>query len=208
MLVPMAIAAALLAAGEARVRVPRPAPEQVPQQENLSDDQIRAQIDTYLGAIDTPVSIARWRSLGPRAAPFLAEIAASDKELPSRRAKAVDGLSAVGGDQAKSAVARLSRGEREPLVVRLSAVRGMARLERGQRLSAALRPVLEGAKDARVRAQAADSLAERAPRAACAAVQAQAGKEDEQARVHYRKALERCGPSSAAPAEQPPDPAR
>lgn len=201
----MMIAAALLAAGEARVRVPRPAPEQVPQQENLSDDQIRAQIDTYLGAIDTPVSIARWRSLGPRAAPFLAEVAASDKELPSRRAKAIDGLSAVGGDQAKGAVARLSRGEREPLVVRLSAVRGMARLERGQGLTAALRPVLEGAKDARVRAQAAEALAERAPRSACAAVAAQAEREDEQARVHYRKALERC---SSPPASPPSDPAR
>lgn len=206
MLVTM-IAAALLAAGEARVRAPQPAPEQVPQQENLSDDQIRAQIDTNLGAIDTPVSIARWRSLGPRAAPFLAEIASSATELPSRRAKAVDGLSAVGGAQAEGAVARLSRGEREPLVVRLSAVRGMARLARGARLSAALRPVLEGAKDARVRAQAAEALAERAPGNACAAVKAQASREDEQALVHYRRALERCG-SPQAPSTQPSTPAR
>jgi HEAT repeat protein len=194
------IAAALLLAERAHVREQKPAPAEVQQQQNLSDDEIREQIETYLGTIDTPISIARWRSLGPRAAPFLEEIAASPRALPSQRALAIDGLSAVGGDRAKGVLAQLARGEEEPLIVRLSAVRGMGRVERGNGLAVALRPVLEGAKDARVRGQAAAALAEHAAKSGCAAVKAQAQKEDEEARVHYRKALARCGePPGAAP---------
>jgi HEAT repeat protein len=194
------IAAALLLAEQAHVRQQQPATTEAPQQQNLSDDEIRQQIETYLGTIDTPISIARWRSLGPRAAPFLEEIAASPRALPSQRAQAIDGLSAVGGDRAKGVLAQLARGEQEPLIVRLSAVRGMGRVESGNGLAAALRPVLEGAKDARVRGQAAAALAEHAAKSGCAAVKAQAQKEDEEARVHYRKALARCGePPGAAP---------
>jgi hypothetical protein len=88
----------------------------------------------------------------------------------------------------------------------------MGRLERGSQLSAALRPVLEGAKDARVRGQAAAALSERAPTSACAAVKAQAEREDDESRIHYRQALERCGAPPAAPQgkapgsdQQPPD---
>jgi hypothetical protein len=205
-------AAALLLAAEAHVRRQAPSPAEVPEQQNLTDDEIRDQIETYLGAIDTPIGIARWRSLGPRAAPFLEAIAESPKELPTRRAKAVEGLSAVGGDKAKGLLAQLARTEDEPLVVRLSSVRGMGRLERGSQLSAALRPVLEGAKDARVRGQAAAALSERAPASACAAVKAQAEREDDESRIHYRQALERCGAPPAAPQgkapgsdQQPPD---
>jgi hypothetical protein len=109
-------AAALLLAAEAHVRRQAPSPAEVPEQQNLTDDQIRDQIETYLGAIDTPIGIARWRSLGPRAAPFLEAIAESPKELPTRRAKAVEGLSAVGGDKAKALLAQLARTEDESLV--------------------------------------------------------------------------------------------
>ena len=197
-------AAALLLAAEAHVRRQAPSPAEGPQQQNLTDDQIRDQIETYLGAIDTPIGIARWRSLGPRAAPFLEAIAESPRELPMRRAKAIEGLSAVGGDKAKGLLTQLARTEDESLVVRLSSVRGMGRLERGSQLSAALRPVLEGAKDARVRGLAATALSEQAPTSACAAVKAQAQREDDESRIHYRKALERCGePPAPAPAQAP-----
>src|SRR5258708_29737969 len=175
-------AAALLLAGQAQVRQQQPATAEAPQQQTLSDDEIREQIETSLGTIDTPISIARWRSLGPRAAPFLEEIAASPRALPSQRAQAIDGLSAVGGDRAKAVLAQLARGEEEPLIVRLSAVRGMGRGGHGDGLAVALRPVLEGAKDARVRGQAAVALAEHAAKSGCAAVEAPAPKEDEEAR--------------------------
>src|ERR1700730_6797185 len=102
-------AAALLLAAEAHVRRQAPSPAEVPQQQNLTDDQIRDQIETYLGAIDTPIGIARWRSLGPRAAPFLEAIAESPKELPMRRAKAIEGVSAGGGGQAEALVAPPAR---------------------------------------------------------------------------------------------------
>ncbi|HXN56834.1 MAG TPA: hypothetical protein VN874_11245, partial [Myxococcales bacterium] len=96
---------------------------------------------------------------------------------------------------------RLARAEAEPLVVRLSAVRGLARVEKGGKLAAGLRPVLEGAKDARVRGLAAQTLAVHAGPQACAAVKAQARRENEEARVHYEEALARCGAS--APGDGP-----
>lgn len=199
------VLAALLAAGQFQLKRPaspppvqgeaRPAPD-------LSDDEIRERIETYLGAIDRPVGIERWRDLGPRAAPFLEAIAASRKELPTRRAQAIDGLSAVGGATAPAVVAGLSRGEDEPLVVRLSAVRGLGRMVTGAKLASSLRPVLEGAKDARVRGLAAQTLAERAPRQSCRAVKARALREDDEAREHYERALERCGAGRGG--EKPP----
>lgn len=207
MVIIQVLAAALLLAAlpSAKVKTtPTPSAE-VPQQQNLTDDQIREQIETNLGTIDTPITLARWRSLGPRAAPFLEEIAISGKNLPTRRASAIDGLSAVGSEQAPALLTRLSRDEEQPLIVRLTAVRGLGRVEKGGRLIAALRPVLESAKDSRVRGLAADILARRAPSAGCAAVKAQAQREAEDARVHYRRALELCGATPAKNAAPAPD---
>jgi hypothetical protein len=199
------VLAALLAAGQVQMKPPpsaeagassaAPAAAQTP-----SDDEIRERIETMLGNIDTPIRTEQWQALGPRAAPFLEEIASSAKNLPTRRAKALDGLSAVGSDTAPGVMTALARGEGEPLVVRLSAVRGLGRVEKGAKLSAALRPVLEGAKDARVRGLAAETLAQHAQKLSCTAVKAQAQREDELGRVHYQKALAHCEPAPGAAA--------
>jgi HEAT repeat protein len=214
MIVP--VLAVLLAAGQVQLRRPPPPPPDQAETKpvaQLSDDEIRDRIETYLGVIDTPVSLERWRALGPRAAPFIEEIAASRKNLPTRRAMAIDGLSAVGGATAPAVLTGLSRGEDEPLVVRLSAVRGLGRVVKGAKLAAALTPVLEGAKDARVRGVAAQTLAEHARKQSCKAVKAQALREDDEARGHYERALDRCGVAldGAAPtdgAKAPADGAR
>ncbi|GAC1348101.1 MAG: hypothetical protein NVSMB23_28500 [Myxococcales bacterium] len=189
--------AVLLAAGQVRLARPPPPPAAeeapAPPAAPLTDDEIRERIESYLGTIDLGISIEHWRALGPRTAPFLWEIAVSPRNLPTRRAQAIDGLSAVGGAAASPVLAGLSRGEAEPLVVRLSAVRGLGRVATGAKLAAALGPVLEGAKDARVRGLAAQTLAEHARKHACGAVKARARREDDEARVHYERALERCG---------------
>jgi hypothetical protein len=200
MIVPVLVA--ILAAGQLELRRPLPPPPAQPgaqtAQPSLSDAEIRERIETYLGAIDTPVTLEQWRSLGPRAAPIVEKIALSRERLPTRRAQAIDGLSALGGSTAPAVLRRLARAEAEPLVVRLSAVRGLARVEKGAKLAAGLRPVLEGAKDARVRGLAAQTLAVHAGPQACAAVKAQARRENEEARVHYEEALARCGASSGS----------
>jgi HEAT repeat protein len=204
------VLAALLAAGQLEFKrppPPQPGPAEAQPAANLSDDEIRDRIETYLGTIDTPISIERWRALGPRAAPFIEAIVASRKNLPTRRAQAIDGLSAVGGATAPALLTGLSRGEDEPLVVRLSAVRGLGRMVKGAKLAAALKPVLEGAKDARVRGLAAQTLAEHAQKQSCGAVKAQALREDDEAREHYQRALARCGVApdgaAAAPTQTP-----
>src|SRR4051812_10044721 len=107
----------------------------------LSDEDLRAQLEAYLGTIDTPVTPAQWRALGSRATPIL-EARARDREaLPSRRARSLDALTALG---ATAVVVELARAEGEPFVVRQAALRGAARLLRNDRAAAVLRPILEG----------------------------------------------------------------
>src|SRR3954468_1671381 len=80
----------------------RPQPKTVPPQAEevtpkteLSDDDVREHVKAYLGSIDTPIHANQWKALGPRAVPMLEEIAKNHDELPTRRAKAIDGLAAV-----------------------------------------------------------------------------------------------------------------
>lgn len=142
----------------------------------LSDEEIRARIDAYLGSIDTPIPASQWRALGPKAGPMLEEKAADHGSLPSRRAKALDGLAAVGSPGAPQLFMRLAQAEDEPLVVRLSAIHGAEKTLRKDRLAPALRPVLEGAKSPHLRRAAAEALSRHG---GCALVRAQARKEDD-----------------------------
>src|SRR5207249_11501496 len=158
-----------------------------------SDEDLRARIDTFLGSIDTPISAAQWRALGPKAVPMLEEIATDAKKLPTRRARALDGLSLVahpGDESASSTAARLARSDAEPPIVRMAAVRAAGRLIASARLMAALQPVLEGS-DARLRAVAAETLARRAPDEACDAILAQAEKE-RGANTRWKRAIALC----------------
>ena len=54
-------------------------------------ESVKQTVEAYLGSIDTPISDARWKALGPDAGPLLASIAATDP-LPTRRAKALHAL--------------------------------------------------------------------------------------------------------------------
>ena len=185
------LAAALLAAAPASTQSRALQPSDAAARE-MTDEEVRSTIEAYLGSIDTPINAERWRALGPKAAPILEELARDGERLPTRRARALEGLSHVGSPGASKLMVELAQRESEPPVVRMSAMRGAGRLLGPHRLVAALKPVLTSAKDAHVRAAAAEVLSHRSPSAGCAAVNEQSAREHADKRIAFQPALERC----------------
>jgi hypothetical protein len=189
----LALAAALAAAP---VYTPRLAPSAsqgspaVPDA-TLSDAEVHRRLDAYLRGIDVPIAADQWRALGSRAVPLLERVLGNLEQLPSRRAKAAAGLSAIGGDRARALVLEVARSDTEPFAVRGAALRGAASLLPPKELAQQIQPVLEGAREPATRAMAAEVLARHAPELSCGAVHAQANREPERAR--FRRAIERCG---------------
>lgn len=181
----------LLAALIAAPRAPRanPAPEQ-PAQEQLSDAELRERVETYLGAIDRPVGAARWKALGPQAAPILEGVIADEAQFPSRRAKAVDGLVAAAPGRAAAVVGRLARDEQQPAAVRVAAIHGAGQVLPPSKAMTELRPVLRSAKSTGMRAQAAEVLARK--QGGCAEVRGQVAREAEQHRDAFARAMKQC----------------
>jgi len=166
---------------------------------SLTDVQVDQRVRAYLGAIDQPVSADRWRALGPRAVTSLEAVVRDPQALPSRRGRALEALSLLGGARAKALLLESARSESEPFNVRASAMRGAARLFSARTLVKELRPVMQGAQDATVRAAAAEVLAEHAPSSACQAVAAQAARESPHRRAQFTRALESCSQGGSAP---------
>jgi hypothetical protein len=158
-----------------------------------SEAELRDRIEAYLGAIDRPISSESWRSLGPAAAPILEDLATSRGQLRSRRAKALEGLTAIGGPRAEAVNLRIAQDAKEPAYVRTTAVQGVARLFPADRAVKELRPLLEQDQSPAVRVAAADALARQAPSDACGAIRAQAHREGERGANLYHRALRRCG---------------
>ena len=157
----------------ARRAVPEPTPP--PSADSAaSEEEIRDKLERYLGALDRPVSAAHWRALGTRGAAMLQAIADDPQALPTRRAKALAGLSAIAPTGAADLMLRLARSETTPRVVRLAAVRGTATVIPEPQIAGSLRPILEGAQDKHVRRAAAQALSEHG---GCALVRAQAARE-------------------------------
>ena len=179
----------------ALVAIPRPprggtsTPDPVPQQE-LTDAQVREEVQAYLWSIDTPIRAERWRALGPRAAPILEQIIADPAQFPTTRAKAVDGLVAVAPDRAAAIVGTLARDEKQPVIVRVAALHGAGQVLPVQKTLSELRPVLRSAKSAGLRGEAAEVMARK--KGGCAEVRDQVAREKEESRVAFRRALDRC----------------
>jgi hypothetical protein len=148
-------------------------------------------VEGYLGAIDTPITAQHWKALGPGAAAVLEPIATSESEMPSRRAKALEGLVAAAPERAAALVGKLARDENQPVVVRVAAVHGAGEVLTPSRAMAELKPVLQSARKAGMRSVAAEVLSRK--KGGCAAVRAQAARESEDLRGAYKRALERCG---------------
>ena len=170
-------------------RRPRPAPSSSAVRQ-LSPEELRERIDAYLGSIDTPITADLWRALGPQAADVLEPIATDAKAFPSRRARALEGLIAAAPDRASQLVGPMARDEREPVVLRVTAMHGVAELMPGKAVSE-LKPVMQAARSAGLRGAAADALSR--GKDGCAAVRAQAAREKGDAREAFHRALTRCG---------------
>jgi hypothetical protein len=184
----LALALALLSAPDADAAVCTPP---VGGAADACDPAVREKTLALLGTIDQPIRPATWRALGPEAVPVLAEVAASDA-LPTRRALALEGLAALGGDRAEALHRSLAGDWKAPRAVRRAAVRGLGRLVAADRLDAALRPVLEHDPDRAVRASAAEVLSRRSPAASCAAVRAQARREGDAGNALFARAIAAC----------------
>jgi len=140
----LVLAALLAMPGTVHARSQRPSPsddDQVQTKGELSEDDVRQQVNAYLGSIDTGIEANQWRSLGPRAVPMLERIVTNRDELPTRRAKAIDGLAAVGDTSASSLFNDIARNDGESINVRFAAVRGLARMTPHDRAAEVLKPI-------------------------------------------------------------------
>jgi HEAT repeat protein len=159
---------------------------------SLSDQEVEERAHSYLGSLDTPVSAAQWKQLGSRAVPLLESVVRDPEVLPSRRARAVDALSMIGGARARQVVVETARSEDAPFGVRSAAVRAAPRVLSSRELSTELRPVLEHARRSPVRATAAEVLARHGGAAGCSAVRAQVEREHRDVRAQFTRAVDRC----------------
>jgi HEAT repeat protein len=190
--------AALLAAPGITQKRPSQAPvpiagdQQVQPNENLSADEVRQHVEGYLGSIDTPITANQWKALGPRAVPMLERIATNQNELPTRRAKAIGGLAALGDTRGPALFKRIASQDSEAINVRFAAVRGLAQVTPPAQAVTNLKPILQGAKDSRVRALAAEQIAVRSRGKSCDLVKAQLDRETNDARGHYGRAMKQC----------------
>ncbi len=150
------------------------------------------EVETLLGSIDTRIPAARWRALGEPGVGALSRVVEDGEALPSRRARAVNALSLVGGARAKAVVLRVAQAETAPFAVRMMAIRGAPRVASAAELATALAPVLEAATAAPVRVAAAETLSLHAGAEGCALVRVRSSREGEEARALYGSALQRC----------------
>ena len=139
---------------------------------------LHQQIDALIHTRDVPVTAQQWRALGPAALPELERLAADRTELPTRRARAIEGMVALGSPRAPRLLVRLSRSEDEAYVVRMAAIRGTGRTLSASRQLVALQPVLESSSHRNW--------------ANPAAVTAQASRETDEWRIRWRTAVSRC----------------
>lgn len=183
------------AAQKKALLTPAPAPEGA--SASLSDEEVKNQANAMLGAIDTPVGPESWKALGSRGAALLEGIARNGDELPTRRAKALDALSQMKWAHAAPLLRELAKDEAQPLVVRFSSVRGLGYVSTKAQVARELAPLLEQAKDPRVRAVAAEELSHRAV-GGCAQLQKQLAREDADVRGMFGRAQENCAAQAAS----------
>ena len=167
-----------------------PPPAATEPQPQLSVDEVRERVKGYLGAIDKPITADNWRALGPHAAEVLEPIATDEDALPTRRAKALEGLVAVAPERAARLVGGIARDEEQPVVLRVAALHGAGELLSGKRALRELKPVLRSARSAGMRSTAAEVLSRH--KSGCAAVREQAAREAAEHRGAYDAALARC----------------
>jgi HEAT repeats len=152
---------------------------------------VRAEVAALLGTLDRAVPAESFRQFGPEGEAALADIALSG-DLAPRRARALEVLSALRSPRAEEVHRSVAASADAPATARRAAVAGLARLLAPEQAAQALAPLLEQDGDPRIRAAAAEALAEAAPAQACAAVRAQAVREAEPGVARFRRAIAAC----------------
>lgn len=183
--------AALLLSLALLAPAPRPAPPADPAPPPADAAERASRIEAALGAFHGHTSPAAWRALGPGAAADLARLARDPAELPSRRARALLGLSHLGGPEAEAALGDLAGREGLPPSVRVEALLGAGRLLPADQVDRLVAPVLRAAARPFERAVAAEVLAGRAP-GRCAEIRARVDREAAADRPSFDRALDRC----------------
>ena len=165
---------------------------QAPPIQNSPPEGVRAQVRALLGSYEG-ASPEQWRRLGNSAVPILESVASDSNALPTRRARSLDGLAALGSGNIT--MQRVASSGGEPLVVRMAAVRGLGQVLPEAALTDALRPMLQD-PNPQLRGVAAETLSH-SP-AGCSEVQNMMAKESESWRSRFAS---RCDAqaSSAAP---------
>jgi len=159
------------------------------QSAGLSDEEVKSQVGAYLGSIDTPISRESWRALGPRGAAQLIAVLDDGRMLPTRRARAVDGLAMMGWSDAAPTVLAVASNETENVAVRFAAIRALSALM-PETADAPLTLLMKTSKEARVRAVAAEMLSERV--GGCAVINTQLATETDEARAFFGRAQKQC----------------
>lgn len=174
--------------GTSRSATKTPVHLEADQSNTLSDDDVKQQVTALLGNIDTPMPHETWRGLGPRGAALLLATLDDPQALPTRRARAIDGLSAMNWQEATPKLSSLAVTETENRAVRFAAIRAVSALSPDDNQS--LLTVVKGAQDARVRALAAEMLSHRA--GGCDAVAQQLRAETDETRAFFERAKRQC----------------
>src|SRR5499427_1223951 len=163
--------------------------------QDQSSQNIAAQVQALLGAHENGASPERWRSLGDAAIPILESVVADYNALPTRRARSLDGLAALSSGSAT--MQRVANTDWEPLIVRMSAVRGLGQILPESELIPALRPLLN---DPQWQMRGATAQALSNTPAGCAEIAAMAQQESPAWRARYVRTCTDPGNS----ANQPP----
>jgi len=174
----------------AALTAPRPpAPPPTAPPPPASAEELSERIEMGLGRIHGQASPGFWRALGPDGAEALERIARDGAALPRRRARALTGLSHLGGARAGAALRELSGQDGLPFSVRAAALEGAGRVLPAAELHRALGPALSAPRAAD-RAVAAEVLAERAPAESCGAIRERASRSGDRAGLD--RAVSRC----------------
>src|SRR3954447_20577881 len=105
-------------------------------------DVTRRQIDALLGMHDTFVTREQWKPVGPGAEQILETIAADSSAQPSRRARALEGITQLNPAGAAVILHSFAYGQNKPAVVRMAAIHGLGRILPADKLLPELRPLL------------------------------------------------------------------
>lgn len=168
-----------------------------------SEGLTRARVNAYLGSDSTTAE--DWRQLDASAVPFLNKVISDRDESPTRRLRAIFGLSLLGSRNDIRSLMDLVRSDGEVMQVRLAALRyALNRYSKGE-VTVLMRGLMRDSQSMRMKTLAAEHLT-KLSRGNCPNVRAQVEKEKPRDQKSFHRALARCPPPPPPPLPPPPTP--